>query len=708
MGFPRTATFAFALLLIPAVRAAAQTAPPHIASVLPIGAPRGTTVELTVAGVHIGRGTGLIFEGDGITVESITPEKPPEPSPVKEGEKPPEPPRNPEGRLTARLRIAPDTEPGVRAFRVVTPVGPSDVGWFVVGQWPEAAEQEPNNTPEQAQRVTFPVCLLGRLDPAEDLDYFRFHARAGQTLVFDLLSSRLQLPLDAILTLLDAHGWEIALNEDYNGLDPLLVVTIPRTGDYTLVVRDLRYRGGDRFHYRLSMGELPLVTAVFPPGGRAGTSVDLQLSGVNLGTDALVSVTLPAEAPPAPISKALSLPGGASNPVLLAVEDVPEVMGEERVGALPSLGASEVEKEGGRGLPSSPVVLAGGAAPPGSASVAQPVPVPVVVNGRLLAAGEADQYRFRAEKGQRLLLEVVARRIGSELDSVLSVLDAGGRELATNDDAVGKDSRIEFTAPETGDYIARVRDLHDRHGPGFTYRLLLTASPDFRLTFTPDRLAIGRGGRAPLTVTATRINSFDGEIALEVSGLPEGARVLGPSRIRAGQTEAHLIVAAPMDAPLQAGTLRVTGVAAPEGRTIRRLAQSHEEIVQNEQRTTRPAPLATAAIAEPPDLVVAAMPETIWLAPGGSVELVVRIERKVGFDKTVPLAVLGLPPGVTATTPEIGKDQSEAKITLKADGNATPAEADLVLVAHAVLDGQRQVPHAAPPIRLTVAAAEKS
>src|SRR5438445_3667842 len=124
----------------------AQTAPPHITGITPAGAQRGTTVELTVSGINIGRGTGLLFEGSGVSVESVTPDKPAPPAAPNPGEKPADPPKTPQGKLVARVRIASDAEPGIRAMRVLTAVGPSDVAWFAVGQWPEINQPEPNNT----------------------------------------------------------------------------------------------------------------------------------------------------------------------------------------------------------------------------------------------------------------------------------------------------------------------------------------------------------------------------------------------------------------------------------------------------------------------------------------------------------------------------------------------------------------------------------
>src|SRR5690348_16417909 len=94
--------------------AVAQKPPPHHTSVTQSSGLRGATIELKIAGVHIGQGTALVFEGEGLTVESLTPETPPAGQPPK-----------PEGTLTAKVRIAADAEPGWRALRVLTPSGPS-------------------------------------------------------------------------------------------------------------------------------------------------------------------------------------------------------------------------------------------------------------------------------------------------------------------------------------------------------------------------------------------------------------------------------------------------------------------------------------------------------------------------------------------------------------------------------------------------------
>src|SRR5206468_1389547 len=193
-------------------------------------------------------------------------------------------------------------------------------------------------------------------------------------------------------------------------------------------LRDLNNQGSSNHTYRLIMGEIPYVISAFPMGGRPGASLPLELDGYNLGEAKTIPVTLPST-PRGAAPMALALPGGLSNPVTLAVEET----------ETPETEIKEAE-------------------PNDAAARAQRIPVPGTVNGRICVVGassgsDVDCYRFRAEKGRKLVLEVFARRYGSELDSLLAVTDAAGKELASNDDAVGKDSRLEFTPPESGEYI---------------------------------------------------------------------------------------------------------------------------------------------------------------------------------------------------------------------------------------------------------------
>jgi hypothetical protein len=105
---------------------------------------------------------------------------------------------------------------------------------------------------------------------------------------------------------------------------------------------------------------------------------------------------------------------------------------------------------------------------------AQAVPVPVAVDGVIERPRDVDVFRIQGRAGQRLQLEVLAARYGSALDSILTVYDAAGREVASNDDIKDSvDSRVAVTLPRDGTYYACIIDAHDQGGPEHVYRLVI-------------------------------------------------------------------------------------------------------------------------------------------------------------------------------------------------------------------------------------------
>ncbi len=132
----------------------------------------------------------------------------------------------------------------------------------------------------------------------------------------------------AVLTLYDARGRELAYDDDFRfNPDPVLHYDVPADGEYVLEIKDAIYRGREDFVYRITMGELPYVTSVFPLGGRAGASHAIEVAGWNLPTQKLVFDAKKQE----PGSYVLSVPGAkfASNRFPFVVDALPEVFEKE-------------------------------------------------------------------------------------------------------------------------------------------------------------------------------------------------------------------------------------------------------------------------------------------------------------------------------------------------------------------------------------------
>ena len=96
-------------------------------------------------------------------------------------------------------------------------------------------------------------------------------------------------------------------------------------------------------------------------------------------------------------------------------------------------------------------------------------------------------FKFAANKGQRITVDVVAARLGSPLDPVVRLLDAKGRELVYCDDepGAGPDSRFVFKAPAAGDNVIELRDANYQGGASYRYRLRVGSLPLASVAFPP-------------------------------------------------------------------------------------------------------------------------------------------------------------------------------------------------------------------------------
>ena len=136
-------------------------------------------------------------------------------------------------------------------------------------------------------------------------------------------------------------------------------------------------------------------------------------------------------------------------------------------------------------------------------AAAQAITVPTAVDGAV--AGLSWQYfKFSAKAGQRLSMEVVARRIGSSLDPIMRLLTLTGRELAYNDDTPGlsSDSSIIYTFKEAGDYVLEIRDI--KYGGG-AYRLRIG---DFPIATVAYPLAVQRGTATNVTLVGFGVDGL--------------------------------------------------------------------------------------------------------------------------------------------------------------------------------------------------------
>ena len=168
---------------------------------------------------------------------------------------------------------------------------------------------------------------------------------------------------------------------------------------------------------------------------------------------------------------------------------------------------------------------------------AQPVTLPIIVNGRIDQPGDWDVFRFEGRAGDTIVAEVYARRLDSPLDSVLKLTDAAGKQLAFNDDHEDKgagldthyaDSYLTATLPADGAFYIHIGDAQHQGGPEYAYRLRISPPrPDFALRVVPSSLSVRGGASVPLTVYALRRDGFTNEITLSLQDAPAGFKLNG-------------------------------------------------------------------------------------------------------------------------------------------------------------------------------------
>lgn len=425
--------------------------------------------------------------------------------------------------VVVQVDIASDAPPGRREIRLVTRRGVTNPLVFHVGQLPEVARKPLPTCPLQvlgkehlAQRdrpkeeeeatITIPCTMNGQIAPGE-VNRYRFTASRGQRLVISVAARQL-IPYLAdavpgwfqpIITLRTAEGHEVAFNDDYRFKpDPTIFYEVPADGEFVLSITDAIFRGREDFVYRVTIGELPFVTSIFPLGVRAGESATVSMQGWNLA-DATLTLP-PADAPAGTYMVTAKTPNGlVSNAVPFTLGTLPEC-------------AELVSND--------------------DLSQAQAVQLPVVINGRADHPNDRDVFCIEGRAGETIVAEVHGRRLDSPIDSLVQLSGADGKVLALNDDHEDPgsglnthhaDSYLRVELPADGRYYVQLCDAMRAGGEEYAYRLRISApQPDFALRVVPSGGGLRSNGTAPASVYVIRQDGFDGDIRLSLKDPPAG------------------------------------------------------------------------------------------------------------------------------------------------------------------------------------------
>jgi hypothetical protein len=658
------ASVTFAAFLLFASPHALATAP-QLSSITPTGGQRGTELEVSFNGDRLQDTEEIICYEPGIQIlklNSVTNKV-----------------------VKAQVKLASDSRLGEYHLRLRSTTGLSELRTFFIGPFPVVTEAEPNNYPTNAQPVALNTTIAGVI-ASEDVDRFKVDAKKGQRLSAEVEGIRLgRSVFDARLTVLDTDGTILADADDtwLGTQDPFVSFVAPDDGSYFFQLRESTYGGNDNYHYRLHVGTFRRPTAVFPMGGKVGEELTLSYFSEPTGW----------------FTNKLKLP------------DAPK----EKLGAFAELDGQSAPTPNWIHVSTFPNVLELSPNQDRDHATATDLDPPLALNGIISKKGEEDWFRFHAQKGVPLELNVYARRLRSPLDPVVEIYDPKGQSVASDDDGAGADSVLKFTPAETTNYFMRVRDTLGNGGPDFVYRaeiVPVSARLDLKIpevsrndTQSRQFITVPRGNRFATLISAKRVN-FGGELTFGLEGLPVGVTMLA-EHMSANVDSMPLIFEAAADAPIACKLLDLTATGTNDGKTVVGKFRQEVELVQGAPNnanyySTSVEKFCVAVTKEAPFKLRIVEPQ-VPLVQAGSMRLEIVADKSPGFDEPIEVKMLWNPPGISSQSEaSIPKGATNVFYQLNAGGGAEVRAWKIVLLGHATVEGG-EVYVSTQPAKLEVA-----
>ena len=265
--------------------------------------------------------------------------------------------------------------------------------------------------------------------------------------------------------------------------------------------------------------------SIFPLGGKAGATLDLQLTG---GADLDVVESLRFSHPGIKGTQKTQNIGGKQRPISNSFS----VSIDAKVPA----GVYEVRAAGLYGISNPRTFVVGSrdeaaeAEPNNSVDKAGTITLGSVVNGKVGGGADIDFFKFQGKKGQRVLVNCYAARIDSRLRAVVEVYNADGRRLGYSRNQEGRDPLVDVTLPADGEYYVKLYDFLFGGSASHVYRLTAHAGPHVDIVMPPSGLPGSKGkytlyGRnlpgsvpANISIDGRSLEKVDVEISLPADG----------------------------------------------------------------------------------------------------------------------------------------------------------------------------------------------
>lgn len=522
-----------------------------------------------------------------------------------------------DGALKLDVQVEPTAAPGFSKITCKNMQGREIEFNLEVDRYSRKFEIEPNDSRLTGQSLELPVSIKSSLQRPGDCDWFYIDARSGQEIVIQLQAEKDEKNFSPMMQLVAPDG--TVVGESSKGW---LGHVCRQKGRYAIEVRDRDYRGGEIVgSYRLHVGTFPIVTSIFPLGAQIGKESTWTIQGVGLGGKNVLKA---------------SLPNSRKAGDKVTFEEI---------------------------FPSFNVV-------PGKAIVVSDVPeknyqpnemleVPGVGNGWFENQKDVHSWKFSAKKNQKLIIETMGSRLGSNVDTFLEILDSQGNPIPRavlrglsktytifrDHDSATPGIRLEtWNELAVNDFVLIGTEL-------MKIRALPRNPDDDCRFFQIDNKRIAYEGTTP-------VFHYLGQPIYKVSLNPPGAN-FPPNGLpivtlfhqnddggpRYGK-DSLVEFDPPTDGVYIARVREMQGKFGPES--------SYRLLVRHPK----------------PDYNLKLTPSTFSPVPGSGIPVNVEIDRLDGFDAAVDVKISGLPPGFLAPSLVVPKGENSASFSMFAQKDA--------------------------------------
>ena len=539
---------------------------PKLLSHFPIGGQQGTAFEVEISGAALQGAHAVWFEGGELSASILKLEKLQDA--YKEDEKKPEDylgkAVKADHQAVFEVRVPKTASLGLHLFRLVTPRGLSNaLGLQVVSEPIISETGRPHQTAEEAQYLSVPAVVNGRLSEKGQRDFYAFRVPQGEELLFsvrsDLGPSRTYQAQAGITLYRSSASW----------FDPDRVVRLAVEGPA------LSWEPFHRYERTRSTGRFALFQHVshrFESAGRYFLSVGTFTGAGDPNHGYQLRIVRRRSAEPRQVLGKLAHPDPGDwlerdSATLRQLGSFQRPLESNRL-ALLRHRSGRAASNGERAASSASLPGRANASnpSPARASRIEPAPevepnnsldrpgrirIPGLIEGRIQNPGDIDLFRFEAEAGQKLAFELETPGISPpHFNPWLKLLNEEGNELVSNiymeyggdGDDVNKtvERKTIFTIEQAGSYYLQIRDLTSvQGGPRFRYRLLARPQVphlgrvEISLGVTPslstlidktDRINLEAGQAREMVVVCEKEEGFEGNVVLAVDNLPPGVQ----------------------------------------------------------------------------------------------------------------------------------------------------------------------------------------